>query len=96
LENLHREACQSIAAAAGETVADRWGAATSYLRQKGFLSQQEEAFVTSLSTLVSDEGVHPLIAEPEYARLLRNVVIEYGVMFLATLDKKGVILRAKQ
>ncbi len=45
---------------------------------------------------MSDEGVHPLIAEPEYARLLRNVVIEYGVMFLATLDKKGVILRAKQ
>jgi hypothetical protein len=95
LEHLHREACQSIAAAASETVGDRWGPATNYLRQKGFLSQQEEAFVTSLYVLVSDESVHPLIAEREYARLLRSVVIEYGVMFLATLDKKGVNLRAR-
>jgi hypothetical protein len=95
LEHLHREACQSIATAAGETIADRWGPATSYLHQKGFLSQQEEAFVTSLYTLLSDESVHPLIAEREYARLLRCVVIEYGVMFLATLDKKGVGLGAK-
>jgi hypothetical protein len=61
---------------------------TGYLRQKGFLSQQEEDFVTSLSTLISDEGVHPLIAEPEYARLLRKVVIECGVMFLA-IGQKG-------
>jgi len=95
LEHLHREASQSIAAAASETVVDRWGPATNSLRQKGFLSQQEEAFVTSLYALLSDESVHPLIAESEYARLLRCVVIEYGVMFLTTLDKKGVNLRAK-
>jgi hypothetical protein len=39
---------------------------------------------------LSDEGVHPLIAEKEFARLLRNVVIEYGLMFLTMLEKKGI------
>jgi hypothetical protein len=39
---------------------------------------------------MSDTSVHPLAAEREYARLLRNVVIEYGVMFLTILDKNGV------
>jgi hypothetical protein len=95
LENLHREASQSIAAFTSEAVVDRWGPATSYLREKGFLSQHEEVFVTSLYTLLSDESVHPLIAEREYARLFRCVAIEYGLMFLTTLDKKGVSLLAK-
>jgi len=39
---------------------------------------------------LSDEGVHPLIAEKEFARLLRNMVIEYGLMFLTMLEKKGI------
>lgn len=94
LEHLHREAAQHAAASAGETVVDRWGYATEFLREKGFLSRQAEAFVTALYTLMSDESVHPLIAEQEYARLLRNVVIEYGVMFLKTMDKKGVKITA--
>jgi hypothetical protein len=37
-----------------------------------------------------DTSVHPLGADQEYARLLRNVVIEHGVMFLTVLDKNGV------
>ena len=40
--------------------------------------------------VLSDEGVHPLIAEKEFARLFRNMVIEYGLMFLTMLEKKGV------
>jgi hypothetical protein len=90
LEHLHREAAKSIATVAGATVVDRWGDATSYLRQQGFITQQHEAFITSLYTLISDTSVHPLGAEREYARLLRNVTIEYGVMFLTVLDKRGV------
>ncbi|MGB7434587.1 MAG: hypothetical protein WBR26_09105 [Candidatus Acidiferrum sp.] len=89
LEHLHREAAKSVAAAANETVIDGWGPAISYLRGKDYITIQHEKFVTSLYTLISDEGVHALGAEREYARLLRNVVIEYGVMFLSVLDKTG-------
>jgi hypothetical protein len=90
LEHLHRGAAKAIAATAGHTVVDRWGNATTYLRQQGYFTQQHEAFVTSLYTLISDASVHPLGADREYARLLRNVVIEYGVMFLTVLAKAGV------
>jgi len=90
LEHLHRQSAKSIASAAGDTVRDRWGDATLYLRQQEYFSTQHETFVTSLYTLLRDESVHPLTADREYARLLRNVVIEYGVMFLTTLDKHGV------
>jgi len=90
LEHLHRETVKSIAAVAGQTVVDRWGDATLYLREQGYFTRQHEMFITSLYTLLSDESVHPLAAEREYARLLRNVVIEYGVMFLTVLDKRGV------
>jgi hypothetical protein len=90
LEHLHRESAKSIASASGHTVADRWGDATLYLRQQGYFTEQHERFIASLYTLLSDESVHPLTADREYARLLRNVVIEYGVMFLTALDKRGV------
>ncbi|MFL6390212.1 MAG: hypothetical protein ACJ71U_22245 [Terriglobales bacterium] len=90
LEHLHRESAKSIAAAAGDMVVDRWGDATLYLRQQTFFTKQHETFITALYTLLSDESVHPLTADREYARLLRNVVIEYGVMFLTMLDKRGV------
>jgi hypothetical protein len=89
LEHLHREAAKSIAAAAGDTVVDRWGDATLYLRRQGYFTKQHEGFIASLYTLISDASVHPLGAEREYARLLRNVAIEYGVMFLAVLSKRS-------
>jgi arginyl-tRNA synthetase len=92
LEHLHRESVKSIAAATKQTVVDRWGDATLYLRQQGYFTKQHETFVASLYTLLSDESVHPLTADREYARLLRNVVIEYGVMFLTILDKRGVTI----
>jgi hypothetical protein len=90
LEHLHRESVKSIAAAAGDSVVDRWGDATIYLRQKGYFTLRHENFVTALYTLISDESVHPLGADREYGRLLRTMVIEYGVMFLSVLDKRGV------
>jgi hypothetical protein len=92
LEHLHRESAKSIAKASGPPVADKWGAATLYLRQQGIFTTQHEQFIIALYTLLSDESVHPLTAEREYARLLRNVVIEYGVMFLTVLDKRGVTI----
>jgi hypothetical protein len=90
LEYLHRESAKSIAISSGETIADKWGDATLYLRQKSIFTKQHEAFVATLYTLISDTSVHPLTAEREYARLLRNVVIEYGVMFLSKLDSNGI------
>jgi hypothetical protein len=90
LEHLHRDAAKAIAASNGRTVVDKWGDATLYLREQGYFTLQHERFSASLYTLLSDESVHPLTAEREYARLLRNVVIEYGVMFLTVLDKRGV------
>jgi hypothetical protein len=92
LEHLHRETVKAIAAAAGQTVVDKWGDATLYLRKQGYFTNQHESFITSLYILLSDESVHPLTADREYARLLRNVVIEYGVMFLTMLDKRGVTI----
>jgi len=89
LEHLHREAAKSIAAVAKETITDAWGPAILYLRQKTYMTKQHETFVASLYTLISDESVHAMGTEQEYARLLRNVVIEYGVMFLTVLDKNN-------
>lgn len=90
LERLHRDSAKAIATAHGESVVDKWGVATDYLCKKGIFVKKHEEFVTSLYTLISDTSVHPLTAEREYARLLRTVVIEYGVMFLAALEKNGV------
>jgi hypothetical protein len=90
LEHLHREAAKSIATAVGTTVVDRWGDAILFLGKQGYFTKQHENFVASFNTLLSDESIHPLTADREYARLLRNVTIEYGVMFLTMLDKRGV------
>jgi hypothetical protein len=89
LEQLHWQAAKGIGGA-GLNPDKKWGSATGLLRENGYLTKQHEVFVTSLYTLFSDEGVHPLGADEEYARLLRNVVIEYGVMFLAVLEKRGI------
>jgi hypothetical protein len=92
LEELHIQACGPLAQA-GEPLPTKWGPATIFLRQHNVITLKEEAFITSLYTLVSDEAIHPLIAEREYARLFRNIVIEYGLLFLATLEKKGLSLK---
>lgn len=93
LEGLHEQACIPIATKAGAPLPKKWGKSTELLHTNSILSAQEENLATSLYTLISDEGVHPLIAEPEYARLLRNMVIEYGLMFLTKLSKLGIKLQ---
>lgn len=90
LEHLHLEACRSIATTQMQTVPDKWGTATAYLRVNGYLSEKEEKLVGGLHAVLSDQGVHPLFAEREYARLLRNMTIEYGLLLLTVLEKKGV------
>ena len=91
MENLHIEVAQSIAAGINDpNPPNRWGKVVAYLKTNGVVSVQEEMFVTSLYTLMSDEGVHPLIAEREYVRIRRNMTYEYGLMFLTVLDKKNL------
>lgn len=93
LEHLHRESAKAVAALAGEIIPkDTWGCATVYLRQKDYFTKHHEDFSTSLYTLISDTSVHPLGADRQYARLLRGMVIEYGLMFLSSLESKGVRL----
>lgn len=90
LEQLHIQACVPIAASIGDPEPpQKWGKATLFLRTNGILSQMEEAFITSLYTITSDEAIHPTVAQREYARIRRNMIIEYGLMFLTVLDKKG-------
>ncbi len=93
LEELHVQACPPFAQPA-DILPDKWGPATLFLRQHGVITVKEEAFITTLYTLVSDEGIHPLIADREYARLFRNMVIEYGLLFLTILQKKNVKIKS--
>lgn len=91
MENLHIEVTQSVAAGVNDpSPPNRWGKVIAYLRTSGVISVQEEMFVTSLYTLMSDEGIHPLIAEREYVRIRRNMTYEYGLMFLTVLEKKNL------
>jgi hypothetical protein len=92
LEQLHTEAVPQIRAKKNiaPPVDDKWGTQLAYLRANNFLSKQEEQFVGGLYAVISDEAVHPLIAKREYARLSRNVVIEYALVFLYKFEKLGI------
>jgi hypothetical protein len=93
-EHLNRDAGQALAKNMGTTVVDEWDPTLTFFKNSNFFSAQQDKFARGLYTLLSDEGVHALIAEREFARLLRNMVIEYGVMFLTMLEKKGVKIQA--
>lgn len=90
LENVQEEALPLVARTMGDAAPKGWGAGLKYLKRHGVISEQEEKFAASLYTLISDEAVHPLVAERESARLSRNMVIEYALMFLKKLDKLGL------
>ena len=90
LENLEKEAMPAAVAKYGGHQPRTWGEGLTYLRQNRLLTKAEEGFASGLYTLMSDEAVHPLIAEREYARLARNMVIEWGLLFLRKLDKVGL------
>jgi hypothetical protein len=87
LEDMHKEACVLVHRKRGGVLPATWGKAIAYLAQEAVLTKSEEEFVTALYRLISDAGVHPLVAEREHARLMRNMNIEYGLLFLTRLDK---------
>jgi hypothetical protein len=90
MECLHRESIPGICSLKGAAPPEaKWGAELAFLRNHGIISKQEEQFVGGLFAVISDEAVHPIIAEREYARLARNVVIEYAVLYLKRLSKLG-------
>ena len=89
IEVLHLDACTMAHATFGGTVPSKWGEALKFLRDNNVLTKQEELFAAQFYTLMSDTGVHPLIAEREYARLMRNISIEYGLLLLTKLEKLG-------
>ena len=90
LENLHQETFPALHARFGGVAPASWGAGLAYLRENEVLSVPEERFAGSLYTVISDEAVHPLVAERECARLVRNVVIEYALLLLRKLEKLGL------
>ncbi|MGB8478294.1 MAG: hypothetical protein WCE63_05570 [Acidobacteriaceae bacterium] len=95
LEQLHAQACAAIATEKTPvTEYNKWGLTIAFLKKHEYISSQEEKFVSGIHAIMSEDGVHPLIAEREYVRLLRNVVIEYGLLLMSILDKKGIKIAA--
>lgn len=92
LEKLHVEAVERLESKTRATDQPplTWGASLKYLRNGSVLSVPEERLAADLYTLISDEAVHPLMAGQEDARLARNMVIEYALMFLRKLQKCGI------
>jgi hypothetical protein len=90
LENLHGDAFPVLHGKYGGTLPKGWALGLVYLRHNQVFSGSEEKFAAGLYTLISDQAVHPLVAEREYARLFRNVVIEYALLFLRKLEKLGL------
>jgi hypothetical protein len=86
MEGLQDEALAELHLKYGGPLPKGWGKGLVYLRQNNVVTAAEEAFAASLYTLISDSGVHALVAGPEYARLARNVVIEYALLFLRKLE----------
>jgi hypothetical protein len=74
----------------GGSLPSKWGEALQYLRDHDVLTVKEEQFAAQLYALMGDTSVHPLVAEREYARLMRNISIEYGLLLLTKLDKLGL------
>jgi hypothetical protein len=90
LENVHGESMPTLHAKFGGQFPQKWGDGLAYLSRNNVLSKTEEEFISSLYKLISDEGVHPLIAEKEDARLTCNSVIEYALRFFRKVEKLGV------
>ncbi|MGB6723573.1 MAG: hypothetical protein WBE72_22430 [Terracidiphilus sp.] len=92
IEHLHLDAAQHIAKTIPGSTHD-WDTSVAFLRKHGYITVQQEKFARGIYALISDEGVHPLMSERVFARVLRNVIIEYGFMFLTIMDNKGISLK---
>jgi hypothetical protein len=89
-EQLHFQVGHVLADKAGRNRDEKLGQVLTTLRVLGFFTEKEEKFAAGLYGLLSVEAVHALFAKREYARLMRNMVIEYGVMFLSMMENKGI------
>jgi hypothetical protein len=89
-EQLHFQVGHLLSDRAGRTRDTKCGQVLTTLRVLNFFTEKEEKFAAALYGLLSDEGVHALTAKREYARLMRNMVIEYAVMFLKMMAEKGI------
>ena len=87
MERLHSEELVRLGASGANSIG--WGDGVELLHRQAVLTKAEKGYAIALYTLLSDEGVHPIIAEKEYARLARNVVVEYALLFLSKLQKLG-------
>ncbi|WP_348264881.1 hypothetical protein P8935_10165 [Telmatobacter sp. DSM 110680] len=90
IERLHTDSAATIAGTMQTTVADEWNPSTQFLRNNRIITEQQDKLARGLYAVLSDEGVHPVMAKREFCRLARNMVIEYGVMFLSILEQKGI------
>ena len=90
LEQLHLQACTLAYGKFGGSRPSKWGEAHQYLRDHDVLTTKEQQFAIQFYALMSDTSVHPLVAEREYARLMRNMSIEWGLLVLTKLDKLGL------
>jgi hypothetical protein len=93
LENVQKESMPTIHSKFGGDLCLDWGGGLAYLAQNGVLSKAEEQFAVGLYRLISDEGVHPLIAQQEYVRLSRNMVVEYALLYLTKIQKLGLTIK---
>ncbi|MGA2482523.1 MAG: hypothetical protein ABSF92_05350 [Candidatus Acidiferrales bacterium] len=96
LENVQKEAMPAIHAKYGGDLRPDWGGGLAYLAKNEILSKPEEQLAVGLYRLISDEGVHPLIAQREYVRLARNMVIEYSLLLLTKVEKLGFMVTARK
>jgi hypothetical protein len=90
LEQLHLQVCALGHGKFGGSLPSKWGESHQYLRDHDVLTTKEQQFAIHFYSLMSDTSVHPLVAEREYARLMRNMSIEYGLLLLTKLDKLGL------
>jgi hypothetical protein len=87
MEKLHTEGLAKLQTASAGPTIEKWGAGLEQLQQQGVLTNAEKMFASALYILLSDQGVHPIMAEKEYARLARNVVVEYALLFLRKSER---------
>ena len=90
LESICRDAAGAVAAKDGDAAPGNWNNSLAYLLKKKLVTDPQDKLARGLYAVLSDEGAHPILAKAEFARLARNMVIEFCLMFLTVLDKKRI------
>jgi hypothetical protein len=71
-EHLHIETANALALQSGGSPVAGIDGAINFLKNKMFMTVEQEKFATGLSMLISNEGVHPLVAGQGSSRILRK------------------------